>query len=205
MLGPAARHGGLERGLAGRRRGWAPATPLRSLPRSLPPAPQGPARRAPPLTCADVRGPGLRGGGGTGPRLVTMATGAPPTSAAGREGGSQGRRAGPGRRVRAGRRGPGVRGRLAAARGGVAAWPAQLPGRPAEGRERALVGGTEGCSDPDPVCGLLPPPRRSPRTWGPSRQNRSPVTAFGPGKGLWLGNALLAGPFLCILSSSVSV
>lgn len=103
MLGPAARHGGLERGLAGRRRGWAPATPLRSLPRSLPPAPQGPGRRAPPLTCADVRGPGLGGGGGPGPRLVTMATGAPPTSAAGREG----RRAGPGRRVLSGLRCPG--------------------------------------------------------------------------------------------------
>lgn len=91
-----------------------------------------------------------------------MATGAPPTSAAG--GRQQGGRADGRGLDGAFLPGSGALRRLAAAGGGVASRPAQLLGHPAEGQERALVGGVEGCSDLSPAgvffrCpGVLHPP-----------------------------------------------
>ena len=48
--------------------------------------------------------------------------------------------------------------RLAAARGGIAARPAQILGHLAEGQERALVGGAEGCRDLGPARVSFPRP-----------------------------------------------
>lgn len=83
--------------------------------------------------------------------MVTMATGAASTSAAGgRKGGREDGRGLDGAFF------PGS-GALrspfcaAAAWGGVVLWPAQFFVLPAEGQERALVGGAEGCSDLDPA------------------------------------------------------
>lgn len=169
MLGPAARHGGLERGLAGDTAVLG-RRPLGSLLNSVPPAPQGPARRARLLTCADVRGPGQGGGGRDRASIGHHGDWSSVDVGGGRKGGSGGGRGlngaflpGSGS-LRSSRR-------LAAARGGIVPWPSQFLGLLAEGQERALAGGAEGCSDLDLACRLLYPRRRSMPTPGTSRQN----------------------------------
>lgn len=209
MLGPAARHGGQERGRASGSAGSAACLgrrPLSLLLCSFPPAPQGPARRAPPLTCADVRGPGQGGGGGPGPGLVTMATEAPPTSAAGEWGTARGEGRGPGRRAPSGLRRPPLAPppRRCQGRGRRSA---RYSPRPSRRRARASPGGPcVGVQRPGRGLRSPSPPRRSPPTRGPSRQNLSPTSTarpkFGTGKELWLSNALLTGSFLCVFFSS---
>lgn len=151
MLGPAARHGGLEPGArAGGRRGGARATAARLAPRSVPSAPLGPARRAPLLTCVDVRGP--RQGAGAGPAGIGHHGDRSSADVGGRR---EGRGADP--RGLDGTFLPGGGAlssprRSAAARGGRAPQDAPFLGVPAVGRERALVGGVEECSGPARAC-----------------------------------------------------
>lgn len=140
MLGPAARHGGLERGLAGGRAGWradglrgsARATAAPLSPALRPSRSAGPSQAR---AAADVR---RRQGAGTEGRGRDRAS-------IGHHGDRSPADVGDERpRGRAGGRGldgaflPGsgalrARGRLAEERGGVAAWPAPLLGHPAEG------------------------------------------------------------------------
>lgn len=132
-----------------------------------------------------------------------MATGAPRTSAGGRAGVREGRWAGPGRRVSSGLRRPPCSPLPHRCQGRDSS-PARPDPRPPSRRARASPGGRSGgLQKSGSGSGLLTPPRRSPPTRGPSRQNLSPMTTvrpkLGKGKELWLSNALLTGSFLCIL------
>lgn len=158
MLGPAARHGGLERGLAGDTAVLG-RRPLGSLLHSVPPAPQGPARRARLLTCADVRGPGQGGGGRD--RASIGHHGDWSSCGRRREEGRVGRRAGPERRVPSG------------------LWRPLLfpPPRGCQGRDRSLA-----LPVPRP---LRRRPRASPGGWsggmqrpGPGLQSPLPAPSF---------------------------
>lgn len=178
--------------------------PRLSLGRCFPPAPQGPARRAPALTCADVRGPGQGAGAG-----LHRSPWLPRQRRRRWRAGSrrEGRRAGRPGRVLPAAEPSSAFSSLAAAGGGGAVRSAPLcpvpPLLPCSRRARASPGGLCGGCTERPVRLRQGRPALSP---GPRPFPPKPLPPWTCAKfgAPWLSNALLTAFLLCVLFSPLS-